>query len=55
MLTLQQLWADGRQKLMEAQVPDGELDSRLLLLEAFGLSLSEFFLKRNDKYSLSIL
>lgn len=34
---------------MEAQVPDGELDSRLLLLEAFGLSLSEFFLKRNDK------
>ncbi len=45
-MTLQQLLVEGTEQLKKADVPDAELDARYLLMEAFGLSASEFLLRR---------
>lgn len=45
-VTLQQLLAEGTEQLKYAEVPDAGLDARYLLMEAFGLSASDFLLRR---------
>lgn len=47
-MTLQQLLVEGAEQLKQAEVPDAELDARYLLMEAFGLSASDFLLRRME-------
>lgn len=47
-MTLQQLLVEGAEQLKQAEVPEAELDARYLLMEAFGLSASDFLLKRME-------
>ena len=43
-MDLRELFSEGKRKLSENRVPDAENDARLLLLDAFSISLSEYLL-----------
>lgn len=48
-VTLQKLLDEGINQVNEWGVPDGELDCRYLLMEAFGLSAAQFLLRRGQE------
>ena len=50
-MTLRQLYEEGRDALLNAGVPDAELDARLLLCEAFDISAAEYLLSADEALS----
>lgn len=48
-MTFFELWKWGEKRLAEAGIEEAELDSRYLLLEAFGLDLAHFLLKEQEQ------
>lgn len=50
-MTLRQLYEEGRNVLLDAGVPDAELDARMLLCEAFGMSAAEYLLSAERELS----
>ncbi|RGY98943.1 peptide chain release factor N(5)-glutamine methyltransferase [Clostridium sp. AM58-1XD] len=52
-LTLQQLWDEGRNRLQQAQVTEYDLDARYLLLEAFEIDFTHFLIKRNENLDIT--
>lgn len=52
-VTLQKLLDEGIKQVNECGVPDGDLDCRYLLMEAFGLSAAQFLLRRGQEIGVS--
>lgn len=50
-MTLRKLYEEGRNVLLDAGVPDAELDARMLLCEAFGMSAAEYLLSAERELS----
>ena len=50
-MTLRQLYEEGRDILKENGVPDAELDARLLLCEAFDMTMAEYLLEEERDLS----
>src|SRR5699024_2948457 len=50
--TLQLLWDRGRKDLLQAGVPESDLDARLLLLEAFQIDMAHFLIRRMEQLDM---
>lgn len=47
-MTIQQLFDEGKEQLIQAGIPDAELDARYLLMNSFKLTYASFLARRNE-------